>query len=375
MPDVPRPIAMSSPDVDESDVRAVVEVLRSGRLSLGDRVPEFERRLADYVGAPHAVAVGSGTAALHLIVRGLGLGPGNEVLVPSFTFAASVNAILYAGATPVFVDVEPDTYNLSPADLRRKAGPRCRGVMVVDLFGHPAEWDEIERVAGERGLVLIDDCCEALGAEYGGSRLGGRGAAAAFGFYPNKLITCGEGGMLVTRDPALARLAASLRNHGREAMGPLLEHRHLGYNYRMDEMSAALGLSQLLRIEERLRRRERVAALYAERLRDLDWVRPPVVRPGVRMGWFAYVVTLAEGFGREAVVRAMAADGVPARGYFPPAHLLPYLRGARPQALPVTDAAARGTVALPFHGSLTEGEVDRVVEALERARDARDGPR
>jgi len=363
-------IGMSAPDIDERDVGAVVEVLRSGRLALGPKAVEFERAVAEWCGVPHAVAVSSGTSALHLIVRGLGLGPGDEVLVPSFTFAASVNAILYEGATPVFVDCEPDTFNLDPHDAARRVTARTRAIMVVDVFGHPADWDAIEDLARRHDLRLIDDCCEALGAAYRGRRIGSLGDAGAFAFYANKQITTGEGGMLVTGDARLAELARSLRNQGRGSMGAWLRHEHLGFNYRMSELAAALGLSQMGRLEEFLARRAEVARLYAEALAGLAWVRPPVVRPDVRMSWFVYVVTLAEGFDRDAVMAAMEARGVPVRAYFEPVHLQPYTRPEhRPQpgALPVTEQAARRTIALPFHNRLTPQDVDTVVATLREA--------
>jgi len=364
------PIPMSSPEIDDSDVQAVVDVVRSGQLALGDRAPEFERAVAAYVNTEHAVAVSSGTAALHLIVRALGLGPGDEVLVPSFTFAASVNALLYERVTPVFVDIEADTYNLDPSDLERRVTPRTRAIMAVDVFGHPAEWDALRVVADRYNLAVIDDSCEALGAEYRGRRLGGFGNAAAFAFYPNKQITTGEGGVVVTDDAEIARVVRSLRNQGRGGMGAWLRHERLGYNYRLDEMSAALGLSQLRRIEQFLSKREAVARLYFERLAALPQVRPPVVRPHVRMSWFVYVVTLAQGLERDTVIRAMQGEGVPARGYFSPVHLQPYVRemlGLCAGELPVTEAIGRRTLALPFHNNLGAGQVDQVVEALSRA--------
>jgi perosamine synthetase len=359
-------IDMSFPDIEPADIEAVVEVLRSGRLSLGPRLDEFERALAGWVGTRHAVAVSSGTAALHLLVRGLGIGPGDEVLVPSFTFAASVNVVLQEGAVPIFVDIEPDVYTMSVEDAERKITPRTKAILAVDLFGHPAEWDAILELARRHGLRTIDDSCEALGATYRGRRLGSFGDAAAFAFYPNKQITTGEGGALVTDDDGLAALARSLRNQGRAAMGAGREHERAGYNYRMDEMSAALGLSQLGRIDELLARRERVAAAYTERLAAVPAVRAPVVRDHVGMSWFVYVVTLGEGLEREAVIAALEARGVPARGYFVPIHTQPYLRShpARAVRLPVTERAARRTVALPFHGRLGMAALDRVVQTL-----------
>ena len=364
------PIPMSSPEIDDSDVQGVVEVIRSGRLALGRKAEDFERAVADYVNVRYAVAVSSGTAALHLIVKALGIGPGDEVLVPSFTFAASINALLYEGATPVFVDIEPETYNLDSVDLERKVTPRSKAIMAVDVFGHPADWDDILGVASRHGLVVIDDSCEALGAEYRGRKLGGFGVAAAFAFYPNKQITTGEGGIVATNDRDVARLARSLRNQGRGEMGAWLHHERLGYNYRMDEISASLGVSQLRRIEGFIAKREHVASAYTQRLSGLPWVRPPVVKPHVRMSWFVYVVTLAQGLDREPVIRAMEARGVPARGYFAPVHLQPYIRerfGHRVGDLPITEAVATRTVALPFHNNLTTDQVDRVVATLSAA--------
>jgi dTDP-4-amino-4,6-dideoxygalactose transaminase len=361
-------IAMSAPDLDESDEAAVLEALRSGVLGLGPFAEEFEGLAAGVGGTSHAVAVGSGTAGLHLIVRALGIGPGDDVLVPSFTFAASANAFIYEGATPVFVDIEPDTYNLDPGELVARRTPRTRAVMVVDVFGHPADWDAVEANAG--GLELIDDCCEAIGAAIGGRPLGSLGAAGCFAFYPNKQMTTGEGGMVVTDDASLAAICRSLRNQGRGEMGTWLEHERLGFNYRMDELSAALGVSQIRRLKAFLAKRAEVARMYTERLASLDWVRPPVVRASVSMSWFVYVVTLSADVDRGAVVDALASEGIPSRAYFPPLHLQPYVRerfGTREGMLPVTEDVARRTLALPFHNNLTEPEVDRVVEGLTRA--------
>lgn len=369
-------VSMSAPEINESDEQAVLEVLRSGRLALGPKAVEFEHAIEEYVGVRHVVAVSSGTAALHLIVKALGIGPGDEVIVPSFTFAASVNVLLYEGAMPVFADVEPETYNIDPLDVERKIGPRTKAILAVDVFGHPAEWDAILEVASRHGLRVIDDSCEALGAKYKGRMLGQFGDAAAFAFYPNKQITTGEGGVIVTNDDSIAKLARSLRNQGRGEMGAWLEHERLGYNYRMDEMSAALGVSQLRRIEEFLAKRERVARWYTERLKNIPGVRPPVVKPHVRMSWFVYVVTLDEGLDREPVMRAMEEQGIPTRGYFSPVHLQPYMRerfGYRGGELPVTESVARRTIALPFHNNLTLEEVEMVVDALRRAIEQVDG--
>ena len=361
-------ITMSAADLDESDAAAVLAALRSGILSLGPAAAEFERLGARLAGTGHAIAVSSGTAGLHLIVRALGLGPDDEVLVPSFTFAASVNALLYEGARPVFVDVEPETYNLEPADLRVRRTPATKAVMVVDIFGHPADWDAIEHAAGD--LILIEDCCEAIGARYRDRPVGSFGRAGCFAFYPNKQMTAGEGGMIVTDDGELARQCRSLRNQGRGEMGGWLEHERLGFNYRMDEMSAALGVSQIKRLETFLAKRAAVATTYTELLSGLDWVRPPVVRLGATASWFVYVVTLAEGIDRDAVIRRLDTRGIPSRAYFTPLHLQPYIRerfGDMRGTLPVTESIAPRTLALPFHNNLGRDQAERVVEELAAA--------
>src|ERR1700736_4385930 len=296
-------ISMSSPDIDERDIAAVVEVLRSGQLSLGPKVQAFERALAEYIGVEHAIATSSGTAALHIIVRALGIGPGDEILVPSFTFAATVNVLLYEGATPVFVDIEDETFNMDPDDVRRKITARTKGIMVVDAFGHPAEWDSILEIAQRYGLLVIDDSCEALGAEYKGRKIGQFGDAAAFAFYPNKQITTGEGGVVVTNDAEIARVCQSLQNQGRGEMGTWLEHERLGYNYRLDEMSAALGLSQIRRVDSFLAKRERVARMYDAQVAVTDLAQRPRTKSYVRRSWFVYVVSLTEDVEQAAVVQ------------------------------------------------------------------------
>jgi len=286
------------------------------------------------------------------------------------------------------VDIEPDTYNLNPNDLERKVTPRTKAIMVVDVFGHPAEWDEILRIAEKYNLKVIDDSCEALGAEYKShalrvmsdesklsnqstqaesqwEKLGRFGDAASFAFYPNKQMTTGEGGIIITDDDEIARICRSLRNQGRGEMGAWLEHERLGYNYRMTKMSAALGVSQLKRIEEILAKRAHVASMYTEHLSGVEGMRPPVVRPHVRMSWFVYVVTLREGIRRDAVMQGMAEKGIPTRGYFSPIHLQPYIRSlldTHEGMLPVTESVAKRTIALPFHNNLTEDEIDYVVE-------------
>ena len=360
------PMEMSGAEISEKDIQEVVQVLRSGRLALGPKVSEFENKIANYIGVKHAVAVSSGTAALHLIVKSLGIGPGDEVLVPSFTFAASVNAILYEGATPVFVDIRSDNYNLDPADLQKKLTSRTKAVMTVDVFGHSVDWDPIEQFAKKNNLYIIDDSCEALGAEYRGQKVGSFGDAAAFAFYPNKQITTGEGGIIVTNRDDIVKLARSYRNQGRDEMGQWLEHVRIGYNYRMDEMSGALGASQMDRIDSILDKRSAIADQYSERLRNISGVKIPTVLPEVKMSWFVYVISIAKGYSADDVIRGLAERGVPARAYFSPIHSQVYLK-QDPEAhlkLPVTESISGTTLALPFHANLKESEIDFVVQSL-----------
>lgn len=363
------PLSMSAPDIEESDIQGVVEVLRSGCLSLGPKTTEFEERMADYVGTKYAVAVSSGTAGLHLIVKALGIGAGDEVLVPSFTFAASANAVLFEGGTPVFVDIEPDTLCMDPDLLSKSITPKTRAIMTVDVFGHPVEWDAILAIAKRHDLKIIDDSCEALGAEYRGKRIGQFGDAAAFGFYANKQITTGEGGMVVTSDASVAEKVRSFRNQGRAAMGSWLEHQNLGYNYRITEMAASMGITQLKRIESFLQKRAEVARVYGELLAGVPGLTLQTVRPHVRMSWFVYVVRVAEGIDRDRVMAALQSSGIPTRAYFSPVHSQPYLRnssGAKAH-LPVTERIAAQTIALPFHNRMTIDQVKKVAGTLQDA--------
>jgi perosamine synthetase len=362
-------IPMSAPDLDDSDERMVTEALRSGVLSLGPFTEEFEHLAASRAGVGHGVAVSSGTAALHLVARSLELEAGDDVLVPSFTFAASANAFIYEGAVPVFVDIDPETYNVDPAELAARRTDRTKAAMIVDVFGHPADWDAISHHAED--LLLIEDSCEALGAEYRGRAAGSFGTAGCFAFYPNKQVTTGEGGVIVTDDPMLARRCRSLRNQGRAETDPELRHELLGFNYRLDELSAALGVSQISRLDTFLTKRSHVAQMYTERLSQLSWLRLPVVRPDVTISWFVYVVTLSPDMDRQSVVDELDSKGISTRAYFRPLHLQPYMRelfGTREGMLPITEDIAERTLALPFHNNLSEEDVERVVDALSRAR-------
>ncbi len=360
-------VPMASPDIDESDEKAVLEVLRSGRLALGPKAAEFERLVAEYVGAEHAVAVNSGTSGLHLLCRAIGLGPGDEVITTSFSFVASTNCFLYEGARPVFVDIEPDTYNLDPALIEEAITPATKAILAVDVFGHPADWDAIEDIADRHGLDVIADSCESIGSEYRGRKTGPFGVGGVFAFYPNKQMTTGEGGMIVTNREHVAALGRSMANQGRGGMNAWLEHVRLGYNYRMDELSAALGVSQLRRIDEFVAKRQRVAQTYDALLRDEPRVRTPFARPDAKMAYFVYVIELQGELERDKVMSGLADRGVPSRGYFSPIHLQPYIRkiiGDREWTLPVTERVATKTLALPFYNALTTEDAKYVVSVL-----------
>lgn len=357
---------MAQADIDETDVQAVVEVVRSKRLALGSKNLEFEKMICEKFGVKHAITVNSGTSALHLIIKALGIGPGDEVLVPSYTFVASVNAILFEGATPVFVDIDPETYNFCVKDAEKKITKKTKAMMVVDVFGHPVDWNSLNALAEKYNLKIVDDSCEAIGAKYNGKWVGNFGDAASFAFYPNKQMTTGEGGMIVTNSDDIAELCRAYRNQGRGAMSAWLEHEYLGFNYRMDEMSAALGCTQLAKLDKILQDREDVANKYLRELASYPQIKTQVVRDNVKMSWFVFVVTLAADTDRDQVMKEMESRGIPTRAYFSPVHLQKYFKKLLPKSLelPVTMRVSTQTMALPFHGMMTEEEVQFVVKNL-----------
>ena len=421
----PTPIPMSSPDLTDAEVSAVHEVLSTRYLALGPRLEAFERAVADYAGAAHAIGVNSGTSALHLAILAAGVGEGDGVITTPFSFIASANCILYERGVPVFVDVDPTTGNVDPALVAQAAHDLTRGgpaaerwlprshvhtltrsnvqtlqrsnalplsaLLPVHAFGQPADMGPLIEVAREHGLAVIEDACEAIGAEYvpseGGPprKAGTMGDVGVFAFYPNKQITTGEGGMLVTGHRDWADLFRSLRNQGRDVFDAWLNHTRLGYNYRLDEMSAALGLAQMERVDELLARRAQVARWYDERLADVEGVTPPHLAPTTaRMSWFVYVVRIEERSNvptfqpvnvqtsqrRNAVMRALAEADIPSRPYFTPIHLQPFYRdtfGYQRGDFPVTEHLGDVSLALPFSSVMTEEQVDRVCAALRTA--------
>jgi perosamine synthetase len=360
-------IPLSSPDIDELDIAAVVNVLRTSQLSLGPVLQEFEQHFAGYLSVSNAVAVSSGTAGLHLCLLALGIGAGDEVIVPSFTFIAAANCVRYVGAVPVFVDIDATTLNLDPACVEAAITPRTRALMIVHNFGVPADLTELMALAGRFGLRVVEDACEAIGAEYHGRKVGTFGDAGVFAFYPNKQITTGEGGMVVTRDSATAATIRSLRNQGRSPGSDWLEHAQLGYNFRISEINCALGLAQLKRVDAILTMRRSVAAVYDEHLRyNPHLILPSLVYSDRFPSWFVYVVRLSAIFSREqrdAIAASLNSQGIGCGRYFAPVHLQP---GYAPAAitLPVTEAEASRTLALPFFNRITPGEIREVCDNL-----------
>jgi perosamine synthetase len=364
-------IPLSAPWIEEREEELVVEVLRSGRLSLGPMVDRFERALAERIAAPYVAAVSSGTAGLHLAVRLAGLGSGDEVITTPFSFVASANCILYEGATPVFVDVEPRTLNLDPSAVEASVTERTKGILAVDIFGYPAELAELAQIAERHGLALVEDACEALGAEYRRRPVGSLGHPTVFAFYPNKQMTTGEGGAVGVAAEEDWTLLKSLSNQGRTDSGEWLSHGHFGFNYRLDDVSAAIGLAQLERLDTILELRAAVAARYGELLAGVDGVEPPLADDDEHVrSWFVYVVRLAEGIDRNGVMARLADEGVASKPYLPSIHLQPYWRerfGTGEGMFPLAESASRHSLALPFHTRLTAGDQERVADALGRA--------
>jgi perosamine synthetase len=367
-------IPLSLPYLDGREQELVAEVLGSGRLSLGPTGPRFEQMLAERVGARFAAAVSSGTGGLHLLVKSAGIGPGDEVITTPFSFAASANCFLYEGATPVFADIDAATWNIDPEALKTAITPKTRAIVAVDIFGYPCELDPIRKIADEHGLALIDDACEALGAEYKGKPVGGHGVPAVFAFYPNKQMTTGEGGIVVTDSEQEWRLIKSLSNQGRGDDGPWLEHVRLGYNYRLDDLSAALGVAQLEKLDQILELRAQVAERYRTLLEGLGGVELPAADDAEhRRSWFVFVVKLAPEIDRERVIEFLTREKVSSSRYLPCIHLQPYIRerfGFAEGLCPRAEDLSRRTVALPFYTALEAEDQERVVATLARAIEA-----
>jgi dTDP-4-amino-4,6-dideoxygalactose transaminase len=386
------PITMSSPDLTDLERRAVANVMATPNLSMGDQISAFEESVRSFTGSKFAVGVSSGTAGLHLCVRAAGIMPGDLVITTPFSFVASANVLLYEGVVPVFVDVEPRTGNIDPhlvfaaaQDIMqggknaqawlppRGASPegKLKAILPVDVFGQPADLEPILNTAWKYQLKVIEDSCEALGASYKGHPAGTLGDYGVFGFYPNKQITTGEGGMIITDEPEADSLMRALRNQGRAPGDTWLQHTHLGYNYRLDEMSAALGLAQMQRIDELITRRSQVADWYNQRIAEIHGIEAPMIaKYTTKVSWFVYVVRFARDLDRNAIAKKLVERGIPARPYFLPIHLQPYIVdrfGYKDGTFPVTEDLGRRGLALPFSGVMQEEQVERVCQELRQA--------
>jgi perosamine synthetase len=366
-----RRIPLSKPYIDEREEELVLEVLRSGRLSLGPAIDRFEELFAERVGAPYAAAVTSGTAGLHLLAHMARVGPGDEVITSPISFVATANCFIFEGAEPVFADVDGRTLNLDPAAVEAAVTERTKAIVAVDMFGYPCELDELRAIAERHGLALIDDSCEALGARYRGAPVGSHGVSSVFGFYPNKQITTGEGGVVTTHSEDEYELLKSLRNQGRSYESRWFHHVRLGFNYRFTDLQAAVGIAQLEKLDRILELRAAAAARYGRLLEGVDSVEAPLADDSDHVrSWFVYVVKLAPGIDRDAVTARLAADGVEAGHYVPCVHLQPYMReryGFAEGLCPVAEDAASRTLALPFFTGIDAEDQARVVDALRNA--------
>ncbi len=368
-------VHLSRPDITEAEIEAVCEVLRGPNLALGPKLGEFEQAFCEYTGKKRAVAVKSGTSWLFLCMEALGIGPGDEVITTPFTFIASVTSIMMAGAKPVFVDIDPVSLNMDAGRIEEKIGEKTKAILPVVIFGNPAGLDEVCQIAARHKLAVIEDSCEGLGSELGGRKVGTFGTMSLFAFYPNKQITTGEGGMIITDDDELADICVSLRNQGRAKGGGWLAHERLGYNYRLSDINCAMGIVQLSRLEEIVEKRSRVAGWYQEMLADDDRLIVPREPAGCRMSWFVFVARLAERFTkaqRDGVLQAMLDRGIQVSNYFPPVHLQPFMAekyGYKAGDFPVTDSVCKSTVALPFYNNLSKDDVATVCSELKACLD------
>jgi perosamine synthetase len=364
-------VPLSGPYLGEREEELVLEVLRSGRLSLGPTIDRFEELLADRVGAPYAAAVSSGTTGLHLLCVAAGIGPGDEVITSPYSFAASANCFLYEGGVPVFADLDRRTLNLDPVAVEAAVTERTKAIVAVDIYGYPCELDELRGIADRHGLALIEDSCEALGAEFRGAPIGSQGVSCVFAFYPNKQITTGEGGMVITHSEEEWQLIRSLRNQGRPEPGGWLEHVRLGFNYRLSDIAAALGIGQLERLDEILALRGTGAARYGDLLGGIEGVELPCADDAEhRRSWFVYVVLFADTAARERVVAAFEREAIGYNRYLPSIHLQPYMRerfGFQEGLCPVSEDVSSRSLALPFFTGIEASAQERVAEVLAAA--------
>lgn len=363
-------IHLSRPDIGQAEIDAVCEVLGGVNLSLGPKLDEFEAEVAKYVGRKRGVAVNSGTSGLFLCMKALGIGHGDEVITTPFTFIASATSIMMAGAKPVFVDIDPANLNIDPAKIEEKITEKTKAILPVVIFGNPAGLDEVCDIAAKHKLAVIEDSCEGLGSVLGGKKVGSFGTVSVFGFYPNKQITTGEGGMILTDDDGLADICVSLRNQGRSKAGGWLGHERLGYNFRLSDINCALGIVQLSRLDDFIAKRRHVAGMYQQLLADDDRLIIPREADDCRMAWFVFVVRMAEKYSikqRDAILHGMLERGIQVSNYFPPVHLQPFMVekfGYKEGDFAITDSVCKSTIALPFHNNLSQKEVEIVAAEL-----------
>jgi len=368
-------IYLSRPDITDKEIQAVCDVLKGPNLSLGPKLPEFEQAFAQYIGTKRAVAVNSGTSGLFLCLLSMGIGREDEVITTPFTFIATSNVIIMTGAKPVFVDIDPVTLNIDVSKVVSKITKKTTAIMPVEVFGNPAGFDNLCEIADKHKLVVIEDCCEALGSSLNAKKAGTFGKMSVFAFYPNKQITTGEGGMILTNDDALADMCVSLRNQGRASAGGWLNHERLGYNYRLSDINCALGIAQLSRIDEIRRKRKQVAKWYQQSLADDERFIVPAEPTGCDVSWFVFVLRLADRFSREQrdkLLQLMRDAGIQVGDYFTPVHLQPFMVeqfGFKKGDFPITESVAERTIALPFYNNLTKDEVGIVCDELRRAAD------
>jgi len=368
-------IHLSGPDITQGEIDAVVAVMKTRNLSLGPKLGEFEKAFADYIGRKHAVAVNSGTGALQLCLLALGIGAGDEVITTPFSFIATTNVILMVGARPVFVDVDPVTYNITADAVAAKITDKTKVVIPVEVFGNPAGADQIYDLARQRNLICVEDSCEALGSVVNGRKVGTLGEVSTFAFYPNKQITTGEGGILLTDDEQVAQMCQSLRNQGRDAGAGWLAHARLGYNYRLSDINCAIGIEQLKRIDEIIAKRAQVARWYNELLADEARIITPQEPENCTMSWFVYVVRLADEFSqeqRDKLLALLRERKIGCSNYFSPIHLQPFIAqqlGTKLGDFPVTEKIASRTLALPFYNKLSQEQVQTVCQTLKSSLD------
>lgn len=360
---------LSKPYITEKEKRLVKEVLDSGCLSLGPKQDKFEQKFSQRIGVRYAAAVSSGTAGLHLAMLAAGIKQGDEVITSPFSFVSSANCILYVGATPVFADINPITYNIDPKEIEKKVTKKTKAILVVHIFGQAAEMEPIRQLAKKHKLKIIEDACESINATHKGKKVGTFGQSAVFAFYGNKQMTTAEGGMLVTNNEKIYSLCRSLRNQGRTENKDWLEHQHLGYNYRMTEMSAALGLAQLAKLDYLIKQRQKIAAWYNKHLSGFDrLVQTPQIAKNNTHTWFLYVVQLKrQGVNRAEVIKRLKNKGISTKPYFPCIHLLDFYRKKyhyKKGDLPVAEKVSQATLALPLYVGLKEKDICYIAKEL-----------